>query len=183
MQSADVVQSNGKLAAKLCFIVIAMFGFGFALVPMYDVFCDITGLNGKVDTRAATDVEYSVVEDRNISLEFVTSVNNSAPIEFHAEVAKMKVNPGKYYQVYFTAKNTTERRLTGQAIPSFTPGLAAKYLKKTECFCFAQQAFEPGESKRMPVRFVIDPAMPERYSDVTLAYTFFDVSNKQANNN
>lgn len=183
MQSTDLAQSNGKLVAKLCLIVVAMFGFGFALVPMYDVFCDITGLNGKVDTLAATDVEYSIVADRDLSLEFVTSVNNSAPIEFHAETAKMKVNPGKYYQVYFTAKNMTGRHLIGQAIPSITPGLAAKYLKKTECFCFSQQAFEPGESKRMPVRFIIDPSIPERYGDVTLAYTFFDVSDNQANEN
>ncbi len=183
METTNPAQTNGKLVAKLCFIVFAMFAFGFALVPMYDVFCKITGLNGKVDVRAASDFEYSVVEDRDVSLEFVTSVNNSAPIEFSAETVKMKVNPGKYYQVYFTAKNITGRHLTGQAIPSFTPGLAAKYLKKTECFCFSQQTFAPGESKRMPVRFVIDPAMPEQYSDVTLAYTFFDVSKKQAKNN
>ena len=182
MENTNQIESNGKLVAKLCFIVLAMFGFGFALVPMYDVFCDITGLNGKVDVRADRDVEYSVVEDRDISLEFVTSVNNSAPIEFSVETAKMKVNPGKYYQVYFTAKNTTKRHLTGQAIPSFTPGLAAKYLKKTECFCFSKQDFAPGELKKMPVRFVIDPAMPEQYRDVTLAYTFFDVTDKVAKN-
>lgn len=176
-------QNNATLVSKLCFIVIAMFGFGFAMVPLYDVFCDITGLNGKVDVQAANDIEYEIVPNRRVSLEFVTSVNSSAPIEFRAETAKMKVNPGKYYVVYFSATNTTEYYLTGQAIPSFTPGLAAKYLKKTECFCFTQQVFKPGETKRMPVRFVIDPELPNKFTDVTLAYTFFDVSDKQAKAN
>ena len=173
-------QNNATLVGKLCFIVIAMFGFGFAMVPLYDVFCDITGLNGKVDVQVASDVAYEVVPNRSVSLEFVTSVNNSAPIEFHAETSKMKVNPGKYYVVYFNATNTTEDYLTGQAIPSFSPGLAAKYLEKTECFCFTQQVFKPGETKRMPVRFVLNPELPDKFTDVTLAYTFFDVSDKVA---
>ena len=175
--------AHGTLVAKLCFIVIAMFGFGFALVPLYDVFCDLTGLNGKVDVLAANDTEYEVVQNRQISLEFVTSVNNRAPIEFRAETPKLRINPGKYYVVYFRATNTTKHDLIGQAIPSFTPGLAAKYLKKTECFCFSQQTFKPGETKRMPVRFVVDPALPEKFTDVTLAYTFFDVTSKQAKTN
>ena len=176
-------RNHATIVAKLCFIVIAMFGFGFAMVPLYDVFCDITGLNGKVDVQATNDVEYEVVPNRRISLEFVTSVNNLAPIEFRAETAKMKVNPGKYYVAYFTATNTTKHFLIGQAIPSFSPGLAAKYLKKTECFCFTQQEFKPGETKRMPVRFVIDPELPDKYTDVTLAYTFFDVTDKLVKTN
>lgn len=172
-------EKHGPIVVKLLFIVVAMFGFGFALVPLYDVFCDITGLNGKVSVEAVEDLNFQIDEQREISLEFVTSVNGSAPIGFWAETAKMKVNPGKAYTVYFWAENLSGQKLIGQAIPSFTPGLAARYLKKTECFCFSNQIFEVNEKKKMPVQFVIDPAIPKSYQDVTLAYTFFDITDKK----
>ena len=164
---------------KLFLIVLAMFGFGFALVPLYDVFCDITGLNGKVATEAATDLNFEVDPTREITLEFVTSVNREAPIAFRAERAKLKIHPGETYTVYFTAENLSDHQLIGQAIPSFAPGLAARFLKKTECFCFTSQTFAAHEKKRMPVQFVLDPAITEDFKDVTLAYTFFDITHKK----
>ena len=179
MNDLDKPRKHGPIVAKLVLIVVIMFGFGFALVPLYDVFCDVTGLNGKTDTRAATDLHYDIDAEREISLEFVTSVFSGAPIRFRAQTAKMKIYPGKAYTVYFEAENLTDRELIGQAIPSFSPGLAARYLKKTECFCFSSQTFKAHETKIMPVRFVMDPAIPDQYKDVTLAYTFFNITDKK----
>jgi len=172
--SENVEQKNTKLVRKLVFIVLGMFGFGYALVPIYDVFCDITGINGKTDTEAVTDVKYEVDLGREMTIEFITSLNEAAPMVFRTETKKMKIHPGQYYTVNFYAENKTDKKMVARAIPSVTPGPAAEYLKKTECFCFSEQTFEPKEGKTMPVRFVIDPEIPSRYKTITLAYTFFD---------
>jgi len=174
----SIEQKNTKLVRKLVFIVLAMFGFGYALVPIYDVFCDITGINGKTDTEAASNLKYEVDESRELTIEFITSLNESAPMVFRTETKKMKVHPGQYYTVNFYAENKTDKAMVARAIPSVTPGLAAEYLKKIECFCFSEQTFEPNEGKTMPVRFVINPELPEKYKTITLAYTFFDNTEK-----
>ena len=176
MNPASIKASNRPLAGKLCLIVIGMFGFGFALVPIYNVFCDLTGLNGKVAIEAATKTDYEIDPSREITLEFITAVNESTPLAFGAEIAKMKIIPGQSYTAKFWARNLKEESMTARAVPSVAPGLANQYLKKTECFCFSEQAFGPGEQKIMPVRFVIDPDLPDEYKTVTLAYTFFDIS-------
>lgn len=168
--------SNKSLVGKLCLIVIGMFGFGFALVPIYDVFCDLTGLNGKVGVKVATITDYEIDPSREITLEFITAVNESTLLAFGAEIAKMKIIPGQSYTAKFWARNLNEESLMARAVPSVTPGLANQYLKKTECFCFTEQAFGAGEKKIMPVRFVIDPDLPDEYKTVTLAYTFFEIS-------
>ncbi len=170
----NIRQKNIKLVRNLLFIVVGMFGFGYALVPIYDVFCDITGINGKVGSSAAQDVKYEVDKNRQVTIEFITSLNEQAPMIFKVESKKLKIHPGKYYTVNFYAENLTDHDMVAQAIPSITPGLAAEYLKKTECFCFSEQVFKAHEGKTMPVRFVVDPALPERYKTITLAYTFFD---------
>lgn len=167
-------QKNSKLATKLLLIVIGMFGFGYALVPIYDVFCDITGLNGKVASEAVAEISYEVDESREITVEFITSLNEKTPMIFRSEIKKLKVHPGKYYTVNFYAENKTENNMIAQAIPSVSPGAAAEFFKKTECFCFTEQTFAAHEGKSMPVRFVVDPELPERYKTITLAYTFFD---------
>lgn len=176
--SDDLGQKNTKLVRKLVIIVLGMFGFGYALVPIYDVFCDITGLNGKTASEAISNVKYDVDLDREITIEFITSVNKAAPIAFRIEKNKIKIHPGQYYTVNFYAENKTDKKMLARAIPSVTPGLAAEYLKKTECFCFSEQTFEPNEVKLMPVRFVIDPELPAKYKTITLAYTFFDNTEK-----
>jgi cytochrome c oxidase assembly protein subunit 11 len=107
----------------------------------------------------------------------MTSLNESAPMLFRAETNKIKVHPGEYYTVNFYAKNTTNKPMIAQAIPSITPGLAAEFFKKTQCFCFTEQTFAANEEKTMPVRFVVEPKLPDRYKTVTLAYTFFDNTN------
>jgi len=177
MTESNRRKKHTGLVIKLALIVIGMFGFGFALVPLYDVFCDLTGVNASVvEVEAATTQDYVIDPNREITLEFVTSVNGNTPLRFDAESAKMKVIPGKSYRVIFSAENLAGHGMIGQAIPSITPGLATEYLKKTECFCFSQQTFKAGEKKIMPVQFVIDPALPKKYKSVTLSYTFFDVT-------
>jgi cytochrome c oxidase assembly protein subunit 11 len=175
--SEDIGQKNAKLVRKLALIAMAMFGFGYALVPLYDVLCDLTGLNGKVAGEAVNEAEYVVDKNREVTVEFLTSLNESTPMLFRSEVKSMKVHPGEYYTVNFYAKNNTDKPMIAQAIPSITPGLAAEFFKKTQCFCFTEQTFTANEEKTMPVRFVVEPKLPERYKTVTLAYTFFDNTN------
>ena len=172
--SEAVERENTKLVRKLVIIVLAMFGFGYALVPIYDVFCDITGLNGKTNTEAVAEIQFKIDTDREIALEFVTSLNEAMPMAFTTKTKKMKVHPGKYYTVNFYAENKTNKKMLARAIPSITPGPAAEYFKKIECFCFTEQTFEARQGKTMPVRFVIDPELPTKYKTITLAYTFFD---------
>lgn len=181
MSGKDKNQSNARLMWTFLLVPVAMFGFGFALVPFYNVFCEWTGLNGKVKTEATADAGYAVDETREITLEFVTTLNQNMPLRFRAETARMQVHPGKYYTVNFFAENLTDHTLVGQAIPSIAPGEAAEYLKKTQCFCFSEQTFEPHKERTMPVRFVIDPAVSKSVKDMSLAYTFFDITAKPHN--
>ncbi len=162
-------------------VVLLMFAFGFALVPLYDVFCELTGLNGKVGTEAAAEAEMVVDTSREVTVEFITTLNQDMPLDFRAEQAKLKVHPGQYQTVKFYGENTTGRKLVGRAIPSIAPGWATQYLKKTECFCFSEQVFEPHQRREMPVRFVIDPKIPDEVKDLTLSYTFFDITEQKPN--
>lgn len=171
---------NAPLVVKMVVLTVAMFGFGFALVPLYDVFCDLTGLNGKVSLTGAEVQSFEVDENREVVLEMITSLNENMPLSFKAEQSRLRVVPGKYYTVNFTATNHTDRPMVGQAIPSVSPGLASSHVIKTECFCFKQQRFEPGESKTMPVRLTINPALNTNTKMVTLSYTFFDITHTVA---
>jgi cytochrome c oxidase assembly protein subunit 11 len=173
-------QGDRFLPAKLLVMVVAMFGFGYVLVPIYDVFCDITGLGGRTADQAAVQVTEAPDVDRTITLELTGSVNQYAPWRFRPVTTKIEVHPGKLYRADFIAENLTDRELTGQAVPSVAPGYAARYLRKTECFCFEQQRFAPGETLEMPVRFIIDPALPAHVDTLTLSYTFFDVTTMAA---
>ena len=153
----------------------------FALVvlpPLYDVFCEVTGLGGKTDGTAAPAslVAESVAVDRDVRLEFVTTVNQYAPFEFTAELDSMTIQPGNLHEAFFYARNTSKRKLVAQAIPSVAPAIAAKMFKKLDCFCFDQQVFEPGETKKMPVRFIVDSDPPDYIDTLTLSYTFFDTA-------
>jgi cytochrome c oxidase assembly protein subunit 11 len=176
MTDVALEEKNSRLVRKLLLLAFGMFGFGYALVPIYNVFCDITGLNGKTNSTAVQEMVYEVDENREITVEFITSLNKSTPMEFRAETKKIRINPGKYYTVNFVAKNNTDKQLVARAIPSVTPGLAAEFFEKIECFCFSEQRFEAGEEKHMPVRFVVNPELHEKYKTITLAYTFFDIT-------
>ncbi|MEE9421666.1 MAG: cytochrome c oxidase assembly protein [Gammaproteobacteria bacterium] len=174
MSGTENQKSNARLIKRLLLIITGMFGFVFALVPLYGVFCDLTGLNGKTSGVRAEVVNIEPDFSRTIIVEFVTSVNENMPWDFHPKVARMEVHPGKTYQTSFFARNQTEQVMTGQAIPSITPGLAAPHFKKTECFCFTEQQFQGGEGRDMPLIFRVDPDLPEDISQLTLAYTFFN---------
>lgn len=167
-------QANARIVRRLLFVVVGMFGFGFAMVPLYKVFCDITGLNGKTNSSAATVQNLQIDEDRTVTVEFLASVNENLAWDFASKVAKLQVHPGKPYTVSYSARNRADHAVVGHAVPSVAPGFAAEHFKKTECFCFTDQLFQPGERRDMPVTFVIDPDLPAKVEVVTLSYTFFD---------
>jgi len=174
MDTNERQQANQRVVKRLGIAAVLMFGFGFAMVPLYDVFCDITGLNGKtgrLEQEAALSQE--VDENRLVTVEFLATVNSKLPWEFKPMIRRIKVHPGEVTEVNYFARNKTDRLVAGQAIPSLAPGLAAKYFNKTECFCFSRQTLQPGESKEMPLRFVVDPQLPEEIRTVSLSYTFF----------
>jgi len=165
--------SNKKVIAKLLITVVAMFGFGFALVPLYDVFCYVTGLNGKTGVQVGSFDSVEADTSREIKVEFLTSLNEYMPWEFKALQDAVKVHPGQPTKVDFLVRNKTDKDMIGQAIPSVAPGIAAKYFQKTECFCFTEQKLKAGEEKVMPVVFIVDPSISEDVHEITLSYTFF----------
>ncbi|MGR8930760.1 MAG: cytochrome c oxidase assembly protein [Gammaproteobacteria bacterium] len=179
--SDELKQKNTSLVKKLVVVALLMFGFGYALVPIYNVLCNITGQNKKIEEAKDVNRAFVVDENREVTVEFITSVNESTPLEFRAKTPKMKVHPGQYYTVDFFAKNKLAGPIKAQAIPSITPGLAEEFFKKVQCFCFELQTFEGHEEKVMPVRFVVNPELPARYKTITLSYTFFDRTNNTEN--
>jgi len=179
--SDDLKGRNAKLVKKLVVVAVLMFGFGYALVPLYNVLCDITGQNKKLQETAVAENEFVVDKSREVTVEFITALNESTPMEFRAETRTMKVHPGQFYTVNFYAKNNLAGKIKAQAIPSISPGLAEEFFKKTQCFCFETQTFEGHEEKIMPVRFVVNPKLPDRYKIITLSYTFFDRTNINEN--
>lgn len=171
---STLASANRRLAGRLAVVVLAMFGFGYLMVPLYNVFCEVTGLNGKtgrISTAAASGL--GVDRSRTVTVEFVTSVNAGFPWSFRPLVNRVEVHPGEETQVMFEASNRGSEGSVGQAIPSVAPNGAARYFSKTECFCFTQQPLQAGETRQMPVRFVVDPKLPEGIDTLTLAYTFF----------
>lgn len=178
--TAGTEQKNAKLVKVLVFVVVGMFGFGYALVPLYDVLCELTGINGKADKSAVKESNYQVDSSRELTIEFLTTINQQTPLRFWAEKKQLVINPGKYYTVNFYAENKSGNTLNSQAIASFSPGQAANYVEKVECFCFQQQVFQPGEIKTMPMRFVVKPDITQEIKTITLSYTFFDSTKKIA---
>jgi cytochrome c oxidase assembly protein subunit 11 len=165
--------------SHLFLIPIAMFGFGYLMVPIYNVFCDLTGLNGKTGSITVEQVQAAEIDDnRLVKVEFISSLNQEAKWEFEPSVKSMMVNPGKAYTTSYLAVNQEDIEMVGQAIPSVAPSKAANYFNKTECFCFNQQIFAANEEKQMPLTFVVDPGLPEDINTVTLSYTFFDVNSR-----
>ena len=159
---------------RLAIIPLLMFGFGFALVPIYDVICDITGLNGKTGQIRAAEVDPSRVdESRTIEVSFLASTSSGLPWTFEPLVKKMEVHPGQVYEAIYRVRSSSADKTLGQAIPSVSPGLAAQHFNKTECFCFTQQALEGYETRDMPLRFVVGSDIPQNINEITLSYTFF----------
>lgn len=176
----SAANTNNTLVLKLIGIVIGMFGFGFALVPLYEVFCDITGINGKTENEAAVYQAVEVDSSRWVTIEFLTRTNSGMPWEFEARTKKVRVNPGELNTVEFYVRNPARRDIVAQAIPSVSPGTAAIYINKTECFCFNHQPLGAGEEALMPMQFYVDPQLPEDITFFTLQYTLYDVTEAAA---
>ena len=167
--------STRHLVIRLSLVVVAMFGFGFALVPIYDVMCQAFGINGK--TAGAYEAgEQGVDASRQVRVQFLATNAADMVWEFRPLADEVAVHPGDSTQMVFVAHNPTDRPMTAQAIPSVAPSKAAAYFHKTECFCFTQQVLQPGERIEMPVRFIVDRDLPADVRHLTLAYTLFDIT-------
>lgn len=164
-----------SLVAQLLILTVAMFGFGFLLVPLYDVFCEITGFAGRTNAEAVV-VKEAPDLTREVRIEFITTVNSYAQFEFAADLDSMTVNPGKMYYATFTAKNLAGEHKVAQAVPSVAPSSAAEHFTKIECFCFTSQEFAANEERAMPLQFIVNPELPDYVDTITLQYTFFDTA-------
>ena len=165
---------NRSMLIKLFVVAAMMFGFGFALVPMYRAICSITGINNLVQRdvgeREAKNTQVDM--SRTISIEF--DANARGPLQFKPEQSSLDVHPGEVMTVMYQVSNEQARTVQAQAIPSYAPKEATEYFKKIECFCFTQQTLAANETKRMPVVFVVDPKLPKDVKTITLSYTFFE---------
>ncbi|MDO6445392.1 cytochrome c oxidase assembly protein [Colwellia sp. 1_MG-2023] len=167
---------TSKTVKKLVLVVFAMFGFGFALVPLYDVFCDITGLNGKTATTAASVNEDGIDESRTITVQFISRTAKGIPWQFEPMINEITVHPGEMKLVKFYAKNESVNDIIGQAVPSVSPGRAAIYFQKIECFCFNSQPLKAQEDVEMALQFYVDAELPEEVKTITLSYTLYDIT-------
>lgn len=168
---------NRKTLVILSFLVLGMFGFGFALVPFYNVLCKTLGINGKPGNSVDARGNF-VDKSRLITVQFLANNNANLPWKFYPRVVQIEIYPGQNKLVTFFAENDSNKTMIVQAIPSVTPGLAAKYLKKTECFCFRQQTLKGHQAMDMPLLFHLDTHIPKNINVVTLSYTLFDVTNR-----
>ncbi len=171
----DRQRSNKRMAIKLAFVSLFFVGFGFAMVPLYDVICEITGLNGKTNTVAIVpDKNTQIDMSRSVNVEFLSHTMPGVGLTFKPAQFSIRVHPGEISRMDYTVTNTSGQVFVGQAIPSITPAVAAQYFEKLECFCFNQQTFQPNETRTMPVVFVVNPKMSRDFGTVTLSYAFFE---------
>lgn len=167
---------NRALLWQLSAFVAGSFAFGWALIPLYDVLCEVTGIGTQKNlTTAAAATPLIVDTQRLVTVEFMTILPTVGNWEFEPEQASMQVHPGELYEAKFTAHNLTGHDTVAQAVASFAPSKASAWFHKTECFCFTPQSFLRGEQRVMPVRFFVDPDLPAYVDRLTLAYTFYDV--------
>jgi len=177
---------NVKMLGKLAVVTAGMFGFGYAMVPLYKAICELSGINilaigerdlpgnsaKKLGKAGNTQVDLS----RTITVEF--DANSRGPWEFKPAQSSVQVHPGELTTVMYEFQNTQNRRMSAQAIPSYAPHQAAAHFTKVECFCFNQYTLEPGEKKQWPVVFVVDGKLSKDVKTITLSYTFFEVGSK-----
>ena len=166
--------ANRTILVKLLVVTVGMFGFGYALVPLYKKICEVTGIYD-VEKASVAPANTQVDESRLVTLEFDANIRSDLPWEFRPLQTSVKVHPGQMVQVMYEVRNTSDRPVTGQAIPSYGPQVAGRFFRKLDCFCFTTQSFAAGEVRQMPVVFVIEPGLPKDVNTVTLSYTFFKV--------
>jgi len=166
--------SNRRLTLTLWGVALGAFAFGFALVPFYDVLCAWTGAGDRSAFKKAAAVTERPDDSRTVTIEFLADLPTVGSWQFKPVVQSMAVHPGRLYEAKFFAHNLTGRDTYGQAVPDIAPSKVAAYFRKTECFCFTPQHFTKDEQREMPVRFIVDPALPPYVDRITLAYTFYD---------
>jgi len=162
--------------ALLLLVAVGMFGFAFALVPLYNVFCELTGINGKTSGQAAVSVQTSPIMEREVTIQFLAHVGRGMPWEFRPMESRLRVRLGEVNETRFYVRNHANQAVTGQAVPSVAPGLAARYLHKIECFCFTQQTLEAGEEMEMLVKFYMGVDLPADINTLSLSYALFPVT-------
>lgn len=202
-------KSKNKLSAwRLLGLSVLMFGFGFALVPIYNTICQVTGLNGKTNSQPieqATEIDRT----RTVQVNFLATQNSEMPSgfefkqppakfealeapddavtacvpDFYQQSNRITVHPGESRTIHYYARNNTDKTIIMQAIPSVAPAKASLLMKKTECFCFTRQTLKPGECKDLALRFHLDSKLPKDVTELSLSYTLFDVTDKKFKEN
>lgn len=167
----NLAQANTVIMKKLLIFSVAMFGFGFALVPLYEKICEVAGVNNLLQADALTE-NIQVDTSRWLTVELDANTRG-LPWQFKPMQSSVRIHPGELVQVMYEVRNNSDREVVGQAIPSYSPQLLAKHLKKLECFCFSKQVLKPNEVRQMPVQFMIEPGLPNDVSVMTISYTFF----------
>jgi cytochrome c oxidase assembly protein subunit 11 len=173
---SDLRRANLSMTWKLLAIAAGSFAFGFALVPLYNVLCSVTGYGDQGRLRERVSAVEHPQLDRTVTVEFLADVASAGTFEFRPERRSVQVHPGQLFTAQFYAHNVSGRATTAQAVPNIAPSEVAAYFHKTECFCFSPQHFALNEGRDMPVRFIIDPSLPQHIDLITLAYTFYDES-------
>lgn len=178
---SDQAKTNKKVILPLLTYALLMFGLGFAMVPLYEKFCQITGITDTAERKTVED--YAIDKNRVIRVEFDATINQDLEFEFRPLTPFVEVHPGETREVNFFVKNNTQRDIVAQAVPSVTPIFATTHLNKIECFCFTQQTLKAGEERVMPLQFVLDDGIPAEISTVTLSYTFMDINRDKLQKN
>lgn len=172
----SALNSKLRYVGQLAMFAVAMFGFGYLLVPLYDKFCEVTGLGGRTAEGPVAESQYLPTEpdlSREVTVHFDANVNSSLPWHFEPVEKTMAIHPGKMYETAYIATNYSDQPVVAQAVPSVAPGLASLHFNKTECFCFTEQLLRPGESREMPVRFFVHPDLDDDTNLVTLSYIVY----------
>jgi len=175
---SDPRRENVSLTVKLLAMAAGSFAFGFALVPLYNVLCAVTGYGDQTQLLRRVQALENPDVSRTVTVEFLADVASAGSWDFRPVKRTIEVHPGQLYTAEFFARNLTGRETLAQAVPNIAPSEVAAYFHKTECFCFSPQHFARDEGRNMPVRFIIDPALPKHIDIVTLAYTFYDESSR-----
>ena len=176
--AGDTASDNRVTLRKLLVVTGLMFGFGFALVPFYEKLCDVTGINRIVKRDDHKPANTQVDTSRSITVEFDANLRSNLPWTFKPLETSVRVHPGEIATVVYEVSNVAGRAVTGQAIPSYGPMLAAQFFRKIECFCFDKQEMAAGETRQMPIAFVVDPSLPSDVNTITLSFTFFEVAGR-----
>ena len=178
VQDNNLAANNAKerrnIVVKLVIIASLMFGFGYALVPLYEAFCRVTGFGGKTDVIEESAAQAALAIDRDVEVSFTSHAHSSLPWDFKPLTKLTTIKVGEVHEAKFYVKNNSREAITGMATFNVTPPRAGFHFKKTECFCFTKQVMQPGEEQEMVVRYMLDSELPDDVHELTLSYTFFD---------